>query len=225
MIIAIDGPAGVGKSSVSHALADALNFTYIDTGAMFRSIALAVQENDLDWQNEGAITALLPSLKLSFQPVGEETHIFLNGEDVESKIRTPEMIHGTSIIATFKAVRHFLLQQQRAMGKIRDSLLEGRDIGTAVFPNAEIKFFLEASSHERARRRLAQMREKGDTSEDLASLQKKIEARDLQDQNREVAPLCCADDAIRIDTSKLSLEGVIETLLTIVRKYQKNLDE
>ena len=225
MIIAIDGPAGVGKSSVSHALADALNFTYIDTGAMFRSIALAVQENDLDWQNEGAITALLPSLKLSFQPVGEETHIFLNGEDVESKIRTPEMSHGTSIIATFKAVRHFLLQQQRAMGKIRDSLLEGRDIGTAVFPNAEIKFFLEASSHERARRRLAQMREKGDTSEDLASLQKKIEARDLQDQNREVAPLCCADDAIRIDTSKLSLEGVIETLLTIVRKYQKNLDE
>lgn len=217
MIITLDGPAGVGKSSVTRALAESLGLTYIDTGAMYRGVALAARERGVDWNDEEALAAMLPSIALSFCRVDGVDHLLLNDRDVEALIRTPAISQGASAVARHSAVRHFLVEQQRELGCASPSILEGRDTGTVVFPDADCKFFLEASPEVRARRRWLQLREQGDTSTTMEELKAQIEARDRQDSERALSPLRCADDAVRVDTSERSLDEVIAVLLATVR--------
>lgn len=218
MIITLDGPAGVGKSSISRTLAEILHLTYIDTGAMFRGIALAAHERGIDPFDAPAISAFLPEIHLAFRRVGQVDHLFLNGRDVESLIRSSVVSQGASAVATIPEVRQFLLELQRNMARRGPSILEGRDTGTVVFPSADVKFFLDASASVRARRRWLQMQESGTPSGTLEELQQQIEARDRQDRDRAVAPLRCADDAVLIDTSDLSMQEVVATMLQTIRK-------
>lgn len=217
MIITLDGPAGVGKSSISRTLAESLNLTYIDTGAMFRGVALFAHEQGVDAYDAPALAKLLPKIRLSFRRVGEVDHLFLNDRDVESLIRSPEISRGSSAVATLPEVRQFLLGLQREMAAQGPSILEGRDTGTVVCPNADIKFFLDASAEVRAKRRWLQMQETGPPPCSVEELQQQIEARDRQDRERTVAPLRCADDAVLIDTSYLSMQEVVTTILSAVR--------
>lgn len=218
MIVTLDGTAGVGKSSVARAIAKALEITYMDTGAMFRGVALAAQRRNVEWKDADAMSAILPEVKLTFERVNGANHIFLNGEDIEPLIRTPNISAGASAVAVLPVVRTFLLELQRGMGESGSVVLEGRDTGTVVFPNAEHKFFLEASSEVRAQRRWSQLQEKGQPSPSVEELQAQIEARDKQDSEREVAPLRCADDAVRVDTSHRTLDEVIAHILSIIRE-------
>jgi cytidylate kinase len=226
MIITLDGPAGVGKSTICRSLAQALNFTYIDTGAMFRAIAWAAQQRGIDCFDHAALDHLIPQLTLEFCRIDDEDQLFLNGQNVEPHIRTPEIGMAASQIAKNPAVRQHLLNLQRQLAQQGNSIFEGRDTGTVVFPDADLKFFLEASTEIRTLRRLKQMSEdQNHTQHDFAQLQRQIEARDLQDTKRDIAPLCRAPDAILIDTSNLSFQEVLQNLLRIIHAQQKNLDE
>ncbi len=218
MIVTLDGTAGVGKSSVARAIAKALEITYIDTGAMFRGVALAAQRRNVDWRDADAMAALLPEIQLTFGRVDGAHHLFLNGEDVELLIRSPEISQGASAVGVLPAVRTFLLELQRGMGQNGSVVLEGRDTGTVVFPNADHKFYLEASAEVRAKRRWSQLQEKGQPSLSVNELKAQIEARDKQDTEREVAPLCCAEDAVRVDTSHRTLDEVIDHILNTIRE-------
>ncbi|TNE49160.1 MAG: (d)CMP kinase [Deltaproteobacteria bacterium] len=218
MIVTLDGTAGVGKSSVARAIAKALEITYIDTGAMFRGVALAAQRRHVDWRDADAMAALLPKIQLTFDRVDGANHLFLNGEDVESLIRSPEMSQGASAVGVLPAVRTFLLGLQRGMAQSGSVVLEGRDTGTVVFPNADHKFYLEASAEVRAKRRWSQLQEKGQPSPSVDELKAQIEARDKQDTERDIAPLCCAEDAVRVDTSHRTLDEVIDHILQTIRE-------
>ncbi|MCB9643859.1 MAG: (d)CMP kinase [Myxococcales bacterium] len=214
-IITIDGPAGAGKSTISRNLARTLGFTYIDTGAMFRAIALAAQQAQVPWQDETQLAALLPSIQLEFRLIQDQLRMFLNGQDVEDAIRTAQMGLGASAISIHPSVRTFLLAQQRHLGLQSASVLEGRDTGTVVFPDAPLKFYLDASAHERAKRRLQQLGPQA--KETLEEIQKQIEDRDRADMERQHAPLRCPQDAIRIDTSLLSPEEVLQQMLDVAQ--------
>ncbi len=210
-IITIDGPAGAGKSTISRKLAALLGYTYIDTGAMYRAIALSCLENGIDWLDEEKIAAHLDSIQLSFELIDGVNHIFLNGEDVESKIRTPKISKGASIVSAYPVVRDYLLVHQRRLGNRGKTILEGRDTGTVVFPEADFKFFLDASAEERAARRFRQLGDKAD--KDQATLQKEIEQRDKADRERTIAPLRCPPDALSIDSSHLDVDQVVELII------------
>ncbi|MCK6508896.1 (d)CMP kinase [Myxococcota bacterium] len=210
-IITIDGPAGAGKSTLSRTLAETIGFTYIDTGAMFRALALAAQQAHIPWDDESQLAALLPSVHLQFHHTHGQRRIFLNHQDVEDAIRTPEIGIGASAVSVHPSVRTFLLVQQRHLALQGPSVLEGRDTGTVVFPNAPLKFYLDASAHERALRRLRQLGPNSSTS--LKEIQQQIEARDRADTQRTHAPLRCPQDALRIDTSSLSPQQVLQQML------------
>ena len=218
MIITLDGPAGVGKSSVSRALAEALKLNYIDTGAMYRGVAWAAREHGIDWKDEEGIAALLPTLNFSFQRVEGGSHLFLDDRDLEPLIRTPAISAGASAVGVLGAVREHLVMLQRVLGEQGDAILEGRDTGTVVFPQADHKFFLEASAEVRAQHRWAQLQEKGDSSTTVEELQAQIKVRDRQDSEREIAPLRCAEDAVRVDTSNRSFQNVVNSILSAVRE-------
>jgi len=210
--IAIDGPAGAGKSSISKSVATQLGFTYIDTGAMFRAIALYVQRNGGDTKSEESVSALLPEIDIDIKYDGTGNLIFLNGEDVSSLIRTAEVSMGASDVGTIPAVRQKLLQLQRKIAENNNIVMDGRDIGTHVLPNANVKIFLTADVKIRARRRLAELITKGDNvtyDEVLSDMIK----RDENDSNRKIAPLMQAEDAIKVDTTHLTLEKSIEKVL------------
>lgn len=219
-IIAIDGPAGAGKSTVTRRVADALGFIYLDTGAMYRAIAWLVLQAGLNPQEEAAIAELVSQaqIELISRPAPQLTGIKVNGLDISEAIRTPEVTALVSAIAAQAAVREVLVKTQQTYGKQGGLVAEGRDIGTNVFPDAEVKIFLTASVLERARRRLADFHCQGQTEIDLQELVQEIAQRDQLDSSRNLAPLKKAEDAIEIQTDHLTIEEVITQILTVTRE-------
>ncbi|NOU30876.1 MAG: (d)CMP kinase [Polyangiaceae bacterium] len=233
-IIAIDGPAGAGKSSVARELARVLGFALVDTGAMYRTLALAAHEAGIAFTEGDAIAELGAKLladgSLSFtheasrlQSDGEANgiRVLLRGEDVSKRIRTPEVALGASTVSKFPPVRNVLLGLQRKVAENGGVVLEGRDIGTVVCPDAEVKFFLTARPEIRAQRRFEELQEKGEVTTTLAQTLQEVIARDEQDKNRPVAPLRPADDAVIIDSSDWSLDETIARMLEIAGRAHK----
>ena len=203
--VAIDGPSGAGKSSMARRLAADLGYTYVDTGAMYRAIGLYARRAGADTKNAAAVAALLPQIQLDIRLQDGAQHILLNGEDVTEAVRAEEIGMAASDVSAHPAVRTFLLDTQRNLAASRDVLMDGRDIGTVVLPNATVKIYLTASADARARRRLAELLEKGKQT-DYATVLADIEQRDYQDTHRAVAPLRQAEDAVLVDTSDIGIE-------------------
>lgn len=219
LIVAIDGPAGAGKSTVSKAVAERLGLSLVDTGAIYRSVALVALRRGIGLEDDAALEKLLGELELEFKVENGRNRILLNGEDVTDAIRTPEISRGASIVSARPVVRAGLLDLQRRLARAAPggAVLEGRDIGTVVFPDADVKFFLTASDEVRAQRRHAELVARGVsiTFEEVLEDQRR---RDLQDSTREVAPLVAAKDAHRIDASGLSSEEVVERMVSVVEQ-------
>jgi cytidylate kinase len=213
--VAIDGPAGAGKSTVSKILARRLSFSLVDTGAIYRCVALAARRQGIGFEDDPRLTELLKALDIRFEVRGEENRVFLGDEDVSEAIRAPEISMGASQVSGRPVVRDGLLELQRrlALSAKSGAVLEGRDIGTVVFPDADAKFFLEANPEIRARRRFEELFQKGvDSSlEDVLSEQNR---RDVQDSTRAVAPLKPAPDALKVDSSSMPISEVVRTLET-----------
>ena len=205
LIVAIDGPAGAGKSTVSKLLARRLGLSFVDTGALYRTVALSARRQGIAPEDDAGLAALLRRIRISFRAVGEENRVFLDGEDVSAEIRTPEISLLASAVSARRVVREGLLGLQRrlALEAPVGAVLEGRDIGTVVFPDADLKFFLEASPDVRARRRYEELFQKGSESTLDAVLSDQTK-RDRDDSSRAVAPLKPAEDAIRVDSSSLA---------------------
>jgi CMP/dCMP kinase len=216
LTIAIDGPSGAGKSTVARSLAKRLDYIYIDTGAMYRSVALRVKEKNISPEDELALNQLASSLHITFFTKGEQTRVFCEGKDITEAIRTPEISRLASSISRKKGVREALVQMQREMGKEGGVVLEGRDIGTIVFPDADVKFYLDAESNERVRRRYHEMVEKGVTV-DYKETQEELVQRDHHDMHRIHSPLKKADDALLIDSTHRSVEEVVEEMVRIIK--------
>lgn len=214
--IAIDGPAGAGKSTMAKLLAKDLNIDYIDTGAMYRAIALKLFRTGTDCNDPEALQKLLDSTDVDF----ENGHVTLDGEDVNAFIRTQEVSEMASVSSAIKAVRNKLDSLQKAMAQRKSLVMDGRDITTVVIPNAEVKFYLTASVQERARRRAAEMALKGLPC-DIAQIEKEIETRDYRDSHRENSPLMIAEDAIVIDSSDLTIDEVVEKMKGYIEGVKK----
>ena len=215
LIVAIDGPAGAGKSTAAKLLAARLGYALLDTGAIYRSMALRAREQGVSWDNGPGIAALADGIDISFRLEGMLNHVTLNGQDVTAAIRTPEMSDGASRVSALPEVRAALLGLQRRIGAAGGVVVEGRDIGTVVFPDAEAKFFLTASTDERARRRVAELAAAGKPV-DAAQTKAEIVARDTRDSTRAAAPLRKADDAIEIDSSTMGPDAVVATMADVV---------
>ncbi len=216
LIVAIDGPAGSGKSTVTHMLAKKLGYTHIDTGALYRAIAYKAFDCGIGIEEGAKLGELAQQTRLQFK---EGNQIHCDGKNVAKLIRTPEISMAASKISAHPEVRTALLGLQREMGKSGGVVLEGRDIGTVVFPNAEVKFFLTASVDSRARRRMIELEDKG-TYLDFEEVKKQVVERDKGDTERKVAPLKKASDAIEIDTTHMNVEQVVETLEKIVKEKE-----
>lgn len=218
-ILAIDGPAGAGKSTVSKILARRLGFQLVDTGAIYRCVALMAAREGVASDDDAGLQRLLERIRVRFQVVGEENTVFLGEEDVSAQIRTPEISMGASAVSARPVVRAGLLQLQRrlALQAGNGAILEGRDIGTVVFPDADLKFFLEASEEVRARRRFEELFQKG-VERSLEEVLQDQRKRDRDDSSRQVAPLKAAEDAIRLDSSTLPLSEVVQTIERAVRE-------
>lgn len=213
--VAIDGPAGAGKSTLARRLAAELGYIYVDTGAMFRTIGLYALRAGKDPKDNEAVNALLPEISLKFAFIGGEQHIYLNGEDVSTAIRTEEVGMAASAVGANPEVRAFLLGMQRDMAKTQDVLMDGRDIGTVVLPDATVKIFLTASPEARATRRWKEYQQKGvevSYEEVLAD----VRQRDYQDTHRAAAPLRQADDAQILDTSEMNFEQSLEAMKKMI---------
>ncbi|HUP03187.1 MAG TPA: (d)CMP kinase [Bryobacteraceae bacterium] len=217
VVVAIDGPAGAGKSTIARRLAGKLGFTYIDTGAMYRAVALWAIRQDLDAGDMHRMEQLAIAADIRLSP----GRIQLNGEDVTEAIRQPEVTSGASKIAVIPGVRRAMVAKQRAMGERSSVVMEGRDIGTVVFPHAEVKVFLDAQPGERVRRRLEEGRAKGETITEEA-LAAQIAERDKRDSTRAEAPLTQAPDAVYLDSTGLTIDEVEEAILRIVRARVTN---
>lgn len=218
-IVAIDGPAGAGKSSVSKILARRLGFTLVDTGAIYRCVALKALREKVALDDDEGLGKLLDRVEISFFVQGEENRVLLAGEDVSSQIRTPEVSMGASKVSSRPVVRSGLLALQRrlALGAGQGAILEGRDIGTVVFPDADAKFFLDAQPQVRARRRYEELFQKG-VEATLDGVLKDQTQRDKDDSSRTVAPLAAAADAIFVDSSSLPLSEVVQRIEETVRE-------
>ena len=214
--VAIDGPSGAGKSTVARAVAARMGYVYVDTGAMYRAIGLAVYRRGITGEDTAGIIASLPTVDISLAYQDGMQHV-LNGEDVSEAIRTPEIAQYASKVSAVPEVRRFLLDVQRDMAKNSNILMDGRDIGTVILPDAPVKIFLTASAKTRAERRYRELKEKGQQVT-LEGVLADIQARDRQDTTRAVAPLRQADDAVLLDTSALDLEQSIAAVLRIIRE-------
>lgn len=215
--IAIDGPAGAGKSTIAKTLAKELGFVYVDTGALYRTIGLHAMEEGTDPKDGAGVIATLASADISLAYEGGTQHVYLNGRDVSEAIRTPEASMAASAVSAVPEVRAFLFDLQRDMAKKQNIIMDGRDIGTVVLPNADLKIFLTATPEERAKRRYKELTEKGMQVE-YDSILKEIIQRDHNDSTRAVAPLKQAEDAVLVDTSALDLEESVAALNAIVKE-------
>lgn len=216
-IVAIDGPAGSGKGTIAKKVASKINAINVDTGAMFRCVALQALRENVSLEEVEKIKNILNNIEIDLKPNGK---VFLNGEDVSKAIREEEVSKYSSPISTISDVREKLLHMQRKLGEFNDIVMEGRDIGTVVFPNANVKIYLDASPEERARRRIRQNLEKGIKS-NYEEVLEEIKKRDFRDISRDIAPLKKAEDAIYIDSTNLSIEEVTEKILDIIKSKIK----
>lgn len=218
--VAIDGPAGAGKSTIARAAAAQLGFVYVDTGALYRTIGLAVCRRGIDGTDVPGILATLPEIQVGLTYQDGAQHVLLDGEDVSDAIRTPQISTYASQVSSVPEVRAYLLDLQRDLARRQSVIMDGRDIGTVILPNAKVKIFLTASPEKRTARRCAELREKGQdvTVEGILA---DMERRDALDASRAVAPLKQAEDAVLVDTSDLTLEQSIEAVLTVIRDKMK----
>lgn len=219
MIVAIDGPAGAGKSTVAEELARRYGLQLVDTGAMYRAVAYEAADAGVDLEDPEAVADIASTLQFEFRFVDGQNVIYCNERALRDEIRTAEVSRNSSIISAHRKVRKVLVEQQRDVGTERPSVLEGRDIGTVVFPDADLKIYITASRRERARRRVEQMKEQGEEA-DFDRVLAEIEARDRRDMQREVAPLKKADDAVEVVTDEMSVEEVVDE---VARRLPKRL--
>jgi cytidylate kinase len=219
VVIAIDGPAGAGKSTIARRLAERLGFTYIDSGAMYRAVALWAQRQNADCADMHRMEQLALAADIELEPVGQR--VLLNGEDVSTAIRTAEIGKQASVVAAIPGVRRALVEKQRALGARTSVIMEGRDIGTVVFPDADIKVFLDADQQVRVGRRLLDFRDQGEAAAPEA-IAAQIRERDQRDRTRAEAPLTQAPDAVYIDSTGLSLDQVEDEILKLVRARVTN---
>lgn len=215
--IAIDGPAGAGKSTVAKVLAKELNCVYLDTGAMYRAMTWLTRENGVAYEDTQGVIGLLEGLELIFQEEDGVQHLYCNGTDVTEVIRTPEISANVSVISMIPEVRAAMVVQQRDLASRFDVVMDGRDIGTTVLPNANYKFFLTASLEERARRRYLELQAKGTSDKTLEEIMEDVARRDDLDSHREISPLRQAEDAEVVDTSNMNQEEVIQYLIERIR--------
>lgn len=213
-IVAIDGPAGSGKGTIAKKVGERLGLVHVDTGAMFRCVTLNVIQEGIAIEEESQIEGMLNKIKIDLKENGE---VFLNGKEVTKKIRDSEVTQLVSPVSVIPAVRKKLLERQREIAQEKEVIMEGRDIGTVIFPNADVKVYLDASPEERARRRVKQNEEKGMITSYEETL-KNIMDRDKRDITREVAPLKQAEDAIYIDSSNMTIEEVVKTIVQIIQQ-------
>ena len=215
--IAIDGPAGAGKSSISKVVANELGYLYIDTGAMYRGVTWAVLDSNVDVNNQKDVEALLPSLDLTLEPTASACKVFVKGQDVTDLIRQQQINENVSTIASYKGVREYLVERQQAMAAIGGVILDGRDIGSVVLPDAELKIYLTASVDARAKRRWLEVQ--GTSNEQpLEDIKKNVESRDEMDKNRDESPLVCVEDAIVVDSSNMTFDETVKHILHLVQE-------
>lgn len=217
-VVAIDGPAGVGKSTVSKRVAERLNFTLLDTGALYRGVAWVAKEQHIGWDEEDKLAALIATLKFAFtSQEGRAPRLFINDQDCSEEIRKPDIALGASQVSAHPTVRMRLLGLQRELGAKGGCVVEGRDIGTVVFPDAEVKVYLTADLEVRGKRRLDDLNQRRIKS-DLVTVIQETRARDAQDQQRATAPLKPADDAVIVNTGTMTIEQVVDCLVELVAK-------
>lgn len=215
--IAIDGPAGAGKSSISKVVANELGYLYIDTGAMYRGVTWAVLDSHVNVNNQKDVESLLPSLDLTLEPTANACKVFVKGRDVTDLIRQQQINENVSTIASYKGVREYLFERQQAMAAVGGVILDGRDIGSVVLPKAELKIYLTASVDARAKRRWLEVQ--GTSNEQsLEDIKKNVESRDEMDKNRDESPLVCVEDAIVVDSSNMTFDETVEHILHLVQE-------
>ena len=217
MNIAIDGPAGAGKSTIARLAAKELDFIYVDTGAMYRAIALFLLDSHVDLEDEKAIAETLPAVNINILYTGGVQHVFLNLQDVSAEIRSEKVGNAASKTSRLQCVRDKLLSLQREIAAKNDVIMDGRDIGTNILPNAELKIYLTASSDVRAKRRFDELKASGEWP-DYEKIKKDIESRDYADMNREIAPLKQAEDAVLVDSSDMSISEVVDMIVGLAKE-------
>ncbi len=222
-VVAIDGPAGAGKSAVSKRLTLALGYSLLDTGALYRTIAFLAQEREIDWKDEDALAEIASTLTVDFKLDGDINHLHVDGNDLTESIRTPEISLGASVVSAHPKVRSALLDLQRDLAKAGGVVAEGRDVGTVVFPDAQAKFFLTASDTVRAQRRYEELLSKGEEVDFETTLKEMLD-RDERDSERALAPLIQAEDAILVDSSDCGVDDVVAKMLRHVRNIESSLN-
>lgn len=220
--VAIDGPASSGKSTVAKIIAKRFGYVYCDTGAMYRSVTWAALENGIDVSDTKRVIDLARRIKITFEPGQPDQRVFVDGHEVTKDIRTEKIAANVSAVAAIPEVRAQMVEQQRQIAQAGGIVMDGRDIGTTVLPDAQVKIFLVASAHERARRRYEENLQKGLATQSLDELEAAIKLRDQKDSTRKVSPLTQAKDAILIDTTSLTIDQVVDEISALIKKNQDN---